>query len=122
MNAGALATVNSTGPGFVECSEPVNFMCTPSSRSATLPAASDARFRKAGVRLETPSGGIMGERSMWADRAEMLTLENTREVCPGVYVAGMSANAAFGGPRMGPVFGGMILSGRKVAGLILERR
>jgi thiamine thiazole synthase len=31
----------------------------------------------------------------------------------------MSANAAFGGPRMGPIFGGMLLSGRKVAELII---
>jgi thiamine thiazole synthase len=32
----------------------------------------------------------------------------------------MSANAAFGGPRMGPIFGGMLLSGRRVSELILE--
>jgi thiazole biosynthesis enzyme len=76
--------------------------------------------RKADIRFQTPTGKIMGERSMWADIAEKRTLENTREICPGVYVAGMSANAAFGGPRMGPIFGGMLLSGRKVAELILE--
>jgi thiamine thiazole synthase len=34
----------------------------------------------------------------------------------------MSANAAFGGPRMGPIFGGMLLSGRRVAELILDGR
>ena len=50
--------------------------------------------------------------------AERLTVENTKRICPGVYVAGMSANAAFGGPRMGPIFGGMLLSGKKVADLI----
>jgi thiamine thiazole synthase len=76
--------------------------------------------RKADVKLNTPTGGIMGERSMWAEKAERLTLDNTREICPGVYVAGMSANAAFGGPRMGPIFGGMLLSGRKAAELIIE--
>ncbi len=75
--------------------------------------------RKADVALKTPSGKLMGERSMWADKAERLTIENTGEICPGVYVAGMSANAAFGGPRMGPIFGGMLLSGRKVAEMIL---
>jgi len=76
--------------------------------------------RKADMTLTTPSGKIMGERSMWADKAERLTMENTRLICPGVYVAGMSANAAFGGPRMGPIFGGMLLSGRKVAELIIS--
>lgn len=76
--------------------------------------------RKADITLETPTGKLMGERSMWTHKAELLTLENTRRICPGVYVAGMSANAAFGGPRMGPIFGGMLLSGRKVAELILK--
>jgi thiamine thiazole synthase len=71
--------------------------------------------RKVPGRLSTPSGSVEGEKSLWAEEAERLTLENTREVFPGVYVAGMSANATFGGPRMGPIFGGMLLSGRKVA-------
>ncbi len=65
--------------------------------------------------LNTASGGIEGEKSMWSERAESLTLENTREVYPGLYVAGMAGNATFGGPRMGPIFGGMLLSGEKVA-------
>ncbi len=78
--------------------------------------------RKADIPLETESGKVMGERSLWAERAERLTVENTRRICPGVYVAGMSANAAFGGPRMGPIFGGMLLSGRKVAELILAEQ
>ncbi len=77
--------------------------------------------RKADMKLNTQSGRVMGERSMWADKAERLTLENTGEICPGVYVAGMSANAAFGGPRMGPIFGGMLLSGKKVAELIIAK-
>jgi thiamine thiazole synthase len=76
--------------------------------------------RKADIMLYTETGKILGERSMWADKAERLTLENTKKICPGVYVAGMSANAAFGGPRMGPIFGGMLLSGRRVAELILD--
>ncbi len=75
--------------------------------------------RKGGVQLNTPSGKIIGERSMWVEKAEQMTLENTCEICPGVYVAGMSVNAVFGGPRMGPIFGGMLLSGRKVADLIM---
>jgi thiamine thiazole synthase len=33
----------------------------------------------------------------------------------------MASNAAFGGPRMGPIFGGMLLSGKKVAKTIHER-
>ena len=77
--------------------------------------------KKVPGKLLTESGVIEGEKSMWSDRAEVLTLENTREVYPGLFVAGMSANATFGGPRMGPIFGGMLLSGKKAAGIILER-
>ena len=43
------------------------------------------------------------------------TLTNTKEAFPGVYVCGMSANATFGSYRMGPIFGGMLLSGKKAA-------
>jgi thiamine thiazole synthase len=71
-------------------------------------------------KLETPSGKIEGEKSMWSDKAESLTLKNTREVFPGLYIAGMAANATFGGPRMGPIFGGMLLSGEKVARSIIK--
>lgn len=76
--------------------------------------------RKVG-RLSTPSGKIEGEKSMWVDVAERLTVENTVEVYPHLYVAGMACNAVMGAPRMGPIFGGMLLSGKKVADLILER-
>lgn len=71
--------------------------------------------------LLTQTGKVMGEKSMWADVAEKSTLENTREAFPGVYVAGMAANATFGSFRMGPIFGGMLLSGEKAAKLILKR-
>lgn len=77
--------------------------------------------RKVPGKLMTPTGKIEGEQSMWADNAEKLTMENTREVFPGLYVAGMSANATFGGPRMGPIFGGMLLSGEKVAKELLAK-
>jgi sulfide-dependent adenosine diphosphate thiazole synthase len=77
--------------------------------------------RKVPGRLLTSSGNIEGEKSMWAENAERLTLENTKEVFPGLYVAGMSANAVFGGPRMGPIFGGMLLSGEKIAGELIKR-
>lgn len=77
--------------------------------------------RKVPGDLLTPSGKIEGEKSMWAERAEALTLENTKEIFPGLYVAGMAANAVFGGPRMGPIFGGMLLSGKKVADELIKR-
>lgn len=77
--------------------------------------------KKVPGKLDTPSGKIEGEKSMWAERAEKLTLENTKEIFPGLFVTGMAANATFGGPRMGPIFGGMILSGAKVAQEIIRK-
>jgi len=74
--------------------------------------------KKVPGKLNTPSGSIEGEKYMHAELAEELTLSNTGEVFPGLYVTGMAANAVHGGPRMGPIFGGMLLSGEKVAGII----
>ena len=76
--------------------------------------------RKAGVQLDTPTGGIMGERPMWVESGETSTVDSTKRICPGLYVSGMAANNVSGGFRMGPIFGGMLMSGRKVARLILE--
>lgn len=76
--------------------------------------------RKSG-KLLTPSGKIEGEKSMWAEVAEQLTISNTKEVYPNLYVCGMAANAVFGGPRMGPIFGGMLLSGKKLADIVIEK-
>ena len=76
---------------------------------------------KVGPELHTKTGRIMGEKSMWADRAESIILENVGEVYPGLYVAGMAANAVHGSPRMGPIFGGMLLSGERVAQILIEK-
>ncbi len=76
--------------------------------------------RKAGIKLATPTGGVMGEKPMWMESGEASTVENTRCIYPGLYAAGMAANNVYGGFRMGPIFGGMLRSGRKAAQLILE--
>jgi len=77
--------------------------------------------KKSGAKLFTSTGKVIGEKPMWAEKGEKLILENTKEIFPHLYVCGMAANSVFGGPRMGPIFGGMLLSGRKVARLITER-
>jgi len=80
---------------------------------------------KIGGKLRTKAGKVVGEKPMWAEVGEREIIENTQEVYPGLIVAGMAANAVFGAPRMGPIFGGMLLSGKraaKVAVAALRRR
>ena len=71
--------------------------------------------------LKTSTQSVVGERSMFAEDGEKFVIEKADEVFPNVYVAGMCVGAVYGGPRMGPIFGGMLLSGERVAHMILER-
>lgn len=76
---------------------------------------------KAKIRLATPTGGILGERPMWVDSGEVSAVESAGEYYPGLFACGMSSNNIMGGYRMGPIFGGMIKSGKKVAQQIIQR-
>jgi thiazole biosynthesis enzyme len=61
------------------------------------------------------------EYFMDVETSEAGVVEKTSEVFPGLYVAGMAVCDVFNLPRMGPIFGGMLKSGKKVAELINER-
>jgi thiazole biosynthesis enzyme len=73
------------------------------------------------VEKKTGQVEVRGERSMWAERAEDQVVHHTREIYPGLIVTGMAANAVAGEHRMGPIFGGMLLSGEKAAQIILNQ-
>ena len=55
---------------------------------------------------------------MNAEEGESFVVEEVTEVFPGLWISGMCVAAALGGPRMGPIFGGMLLSGKRAAELI----
>ncbi|OIO75943.1 MAG: ribose 1,5-bisphosphate isomerase [Elusimicrobia bacterium CG1_02_37_114] len=74
--------------------------------------------RKIGKKLYTKTGDMLGEKPMWAEVGEKDIIKNTKECYPGLYICGMASNAVFGGPRMGPIFGGMLLSGKRISGLV----
>jgi thiamine thiazole synthase len=77
--------------------------------------------RKNGIRLDTETGDVIGERSLDVIAGEDEVVKGTKEIYPGLYVCGMAASAVSGTPRMGPIFGGMLMSGKKVADMIIKR-
>jgi len=59
--------------------------------------------------------GPPGEGPMDAAEGESFVEDNVTEIYPGLWISGMCVAAALGGPRMGPIFGGMLLSGKRAA-------
>ncbi len=74
------------------------------------------------VSKKIPQTGLQlrGESSAYAEVSEKVVVERTGRLIPGLYVAGMSVAAVYGLPRMGPIFSAMLLSGRRVAEVVVE--
>lgn len=84
----------------------------------------DATGHDAMVCKKLEERGVLKTRgfgAMWVDRSEDLLVEHTGEVSPGLIVMGMAVSTMYGLPRMGPTFGGMLLSGKRGAEVIKEK-
>jgi thiazole biosynthesis enzyme len=109
--------VNRTGISGVLHVDPVTLSARAVLDATGHEAVAVEALRRRGFFRDSPVGQAM-EGPMNAGEGEAFVVEKAGEVYPGLWVAGMSVCATFGGPRMGPIFGGMLLSGRRVAELI----
>lgn len=101
-------------PREITCVDPVAIECK---------VVIDATGHDACVLSKLEERGLaktVGFGAMWVERSEDLLVEHTGEFMPGLVVAGMAVSTAYGLPRMGPTFGGMLLSGKRAAEVVLE--
>lgn len=110
-------------PDFITCVDPLAFEAKVVI-DATGHHHEVARIaeKKLGLKLRSKEGaGVGGEGPMNIVEAERSTVLNTKEIYPGLIIAGMAVNGALGLPRMGPIFGAMYASGVKAAKIALEK-
>lgn len=102
-------------PREITCVDPV---------AIEAPVLIDATGHDAQVVRKLEARGLIktkGYGAMWVERSEDLIIEHTGEVYPGLIVTGMAVSTTYGLPRMGPTFGGMLLSGQVAAEVALEK-
>lgn len=63
---------------------------------------------------------VVGCGAMDVVSSEDAIVEKTGEVFPGLLASGMAVSSVYGLPRMGPTFGGMLVSGKKAAEIAMN--
>jgi len=98
--------------------DPVTFTAKAVLDATGHEAALVQMLRKRNLVEGAAAEGIEGP--MCAALGETIVVDAVREVFQGLWASGMCIVATLGGPRMGPIFGGMLLSGRRAADLISQ--
>jgi len=83
----------------------------------------DGPFAATGVKRLAQLGmiEIKGMKALDMNKSEDGIVANTKEIVPGMILAGMEVSEAYGIPRMGATFGAMFVSGIKAARIALEK-
>lgn len=102
-------------PRNITCVDPVALECK---------IVADATGHEAVVARSLHNRGLFSIKEhsgMWVEKSEDMVVEHTGECYPGLVCMGMATATVYGLPRMGPTFGGMLLSGRRAAEVIKEK-
>lgn len=111
--------VNRTTISGVLPVDPIVFSATATLDATGHEAVLVECLRKRGLLAGSRAAAGAGEGPMDATAGENFVVDNAGEIFPGLWLSGMSVAATLGGPRMGPIFGGMLLSGKRCAEAIL---
>jgi thiamine thiazole synthase len=101
-------------PKFITCMDPIAL------ESQVVIDATGHEAAMAGRAAKVLGFEIKGHGHLNVEEAEREVVKNTKEIAPGLVVCGMASASVFGTPRMGPIFGGMLLSGKRAAEAALE--
>jgi thiamine thiazole synthase len=96
-------------PRQITCVDPISLECKVVIDATGHDAFVCRSLEKRGLLKLTDFG------PMDVNTSEDLVVEKTGQIYPGLIVTGMAVSSAYGIPRMGPTFGGMLFSGRKAA-------
>lgn len=96
-------------PKFITCMDPIAL------ESKVVIDATGHEASMASRAAKVLGFEIKGHGHLNVEEAEREVVKNTKEIAPGLITCGMATASVFGTPRMGPIFGGMLLSGRKAA-------
>ncbi len=106
-------------PKFITCMDPIALEAKVVIDATGHEAALATRAREIlglekGEKIEKRHG------AMHVDKAEKAVIEKTEEIIPGLIICGMAVASIHRTPRMGPIFGGMLQSGKRAAEITLE--